>query len=110
MIIRKREVQYMGGDSTMAKVGSMNGWMTERIKMTIDQHFQESRNVTDKKYLEEHRTHFIGGILQTALHLLPLDRYMECKNYCYEKYGYDPGGCREQQMSVLELVGILENE
>ena len=46
-------------------------WIAERIKKTIDQHFQESRWVSDKEYLKTSRLHFIGGVMQTALHLLP---------------------------------------
>lgn len=81
-----------------------NGWIADRIKATIDQHFALTQGVKDKEYAKIRTLHNIGGILQTALHLLPLDKYEECKMYCYEKYGYDPGGCREQTISVFELM------
>lgn len=75
-------------------------WIAERIKKTIDQHFQESRWVSDKEYLKTSRLHFIGGVMQTALHLLPTDKYYEIARYCYEKHGYDPGGQANGQMTI----------
>lgn len=71
-------------------------WIVERIEKTIDQHFKESKYILDKEWLKVQRLHFIGGVLQTALHLLPTDKYFEIKQYCYDKYGYDPGGLSGQ--------------
>lgn len=68
------------------------GWIEQRIKKCIDQHFKESRHITDMEWLKVQRLHYIGGVLQTALHLLPTDRYFELKRYCKEKHGYNPGG------------------
>ena len=67
-------------------------WITDRIKKTIDQHFQESRHITDMEWLKVQRLHYIGGVLQTALHLLPTEKYFELKKYCKDKHGYNPGG------------------
>ena len=87
-------------------------WIEERIKMVIAQHFQESRYM-DKDYVKEWRIHYIGGIMQTALHLLPNDRYFVITRWIYETYGYDPGGedIRSGQMTIemweAENGGIL---
>lgn len=85
-----------------AKITS--SWIAERIMAVIDQHFQNEGHITETEERRTRRLHYIGGILQTALFLLPLEKYEECKMYCYEKYGYDPGGCREQQMNIFELL------
>ena len=60
----------------------------DRIKKTIDQYYRQS----SKKYIEESQLYFIGGVLQTSLHLLMFDDYNEIKQYIYTQYGYDPGG------------------
>lgn len=84
-------------------------WIVDRIKATIDQHFQESRYIADQKWLKMMRTHHIGGILQTALHLLPTEKYYELKEYCYEKHGYNPGGVYPGQISINEWLKEDEN-
>lgn len=84
-------------------------WISDRIKKTIDQHFQESRYMSDKKWLKTQRLHYIGGILQTALHLLPTDKYYDLKQYCYEKYGYNPGGVYPGQININEWLKEDEN-
>lgn len=64
----------------------------ERIKKTIDQ-FYNTLFFKGAPKSKDWELHYIGGILQTALHLLPLKEYEEIKFYIYETYGYDPGGC-----------------
>ena len=79
-------------------------WIEERIKQVIDQHFQESKWISDKQWLKTMQLHYIGGILQTALFLLPNDRYYKVKKYVWEKYGYDPGGAKDDQISIFEMM------
>ena len=79
-------------------------WIEERIKKVIDQNFQEERHFSDKEWLKTRRLHYIGGIMQTALFLLPFDRYYEIVEYCYETYGYDPGGAKDAQMTFRMLI------
>ena len=71
----------------------------DRFKKTIDQYFagtwMKSTNQT---------THFIGGVLQSALHILPTDNYYNLKRYCYEKHGYDPGGVTDGQISITDIL------
>lgn len=85
-------------------------WIQERIKKTIAQHFQQSRYVTDTEYLKTERLHFIGGIMQTALHLLPNDKYFEIARWCYETYGYDPGGQADGQMTIEMWEAMNEQD
>lgn len=75
-----------------------------KIKKVIDQHFQESRHVSDSEWLKTQRLHYIGGVMQTALFLLPLEKYYELVHYCYETHGYDPGGARDGQMTFQMLM------
>lgn len=77
-------------------------WIEERIKAVINQHFQESKNIKDLEWLETMRVHYIGGIMQTALHLLPNERYFAINRWIYETHGYDPGGesVRSGQMTI----------
>lgn len=77
-------------------------WIETRIKKTIDQFYAGRRY--SPGYAKEAQLHFIGGVLQTALHLLPNDRYYELKRYIWETYGYDPGGCRDGQISIFEMM------
>lgn len=76
-------------------------WIEQRIKMTIDQFYAGRKYSTG--YVKEAQLHYIGGVLQTALHLLPNDRYFELKRYIWETYGYDPGGARDGQISFFEM-------
>ena len=71
-------------------------YVAGRIKAVIDQ-FYAFRN---KKYIQETQLNFIGGVLQTALFLLPNESYFKVKQYIYDKYGYDPGGCADKQISI----------
>lgn len=73
--------------------------LSDKIKATIDQFYK----VPSSAYIEEAQLHFIGGVLQTALHLLPFDDYNAIKKYIYETYGYDPGGCTDDQISMDDL-------
>ena len=59
-----------------------------RFKATVDQFYKE----TPRDYIEKVQIYFIGGILQSALHILPNEKYFELKCYIYEAHGYDPGG------------------
>lgn len=75
-----------------------NTEMIERIKKTIDQYYRFS----NQQYVRDNQLHFIGGVLQTALHLLPLDQYDDIKKYIYNTWGYDPGGVTDGQMNISE--------
>lgn len=83
-------------------------WIENRIKAAIDQHFQYEKRISDKEYIRTIRLYRIGGILQAALFLLPSDRYEQCKMYCYEKHGYDPGGCASRQVNIAEWLRYKE--
>lgn len=80
-------------------------WIEQRIKMTIDQFYAGRKYRARMVSAAEEQLHFIGGVLQTALHLLPNDRYFELKRYIWETYRYDPGGCADRQMSIFEIMG-----
>lgn len=79
-------------------------YAAQKIKAVIDQHFQESKWIADKDWLNNMRLHYIGGVLQVALFMLPLDRYYEIKQYIYTEYGYDPGGCKDKQINIFEAL------
>lgn len=79
-------------------------WIEKRIKKVIDQHFQESKYVSDKEWLKTQRLHYLGGVLQTGLFLLPTEKYYELVRYCYETYGYDLGGATDAQMTFRMLI------
>lgn len=72
------------------------------IKATIDQFY----SFQNHRYIEESQLHFIGGVLQTALHLLPFDEYNELKMYIYTKHGYDAGGCTDGQISFDDMEDL----
>lgn len=74
----------------------------ERIIKTIDQFY----TCSSQQHIDEVQLHYIGGILQTALHLVPTDMYFDIKQYIYLTYGYDPGGCAYGQMT-MEDMGII---
>ena len=78
-----------------------NEEMIERIRMTIDQFYHGP----SQRHIEEAQLHFIGGILQTALHLLPTDDYYDMKRYIFAKYGYNAGGV-DGQMNVVEWLSL----
>ena len=69
------------------------------FKATIDQYY----HFPNKNYIEENQLHFIGGVLQAALHIISNDNYFALKQYIYDTYGYDPGGCRTGQISFMDL-------
>lgn len=68
------------------------------FKKAIDQWY----HLPNKNYVREHQLHHIGGLLQGALHVLSTDSYYAVKQYVYDKYGYDPGGCRSGQINLDE--------
>ena len=69
------------------------------FRATIDQFYKYS----SKRYVEQAQLHFVGGVLQSALHILPNDKYFALKEYIYIRYGYDPGGCKDGQISLKEI-------
>ena len=79
-----------------------NKEIASRFRKTIDQYF---KFVFNPKYEELCKVHYIGGILQSALHILPFDEYYSLKVYIYEQYGYDPGGVTTGQMNIQEYIG-----
>ena len=70
-----------------------------RVKMTIDQYY----HFPNRQYIEQNQLNFIGGVLQTALHLLEFDDYNEIKRYIYTTWGYDAGGCADGQIGFEDL-------
>jgi len=78
-------------------------WISERIKKTIDQYFQEYKYM-DREFVERTKDTVVGAVLQTALHLLPTDKYFALKQYCFDKYGYDPGGLGLSGQYTLEML------
>lgn len=71
-----------------------------RIKATIDQYYKHP----NREYTAHNQLHFIGGVLQTALHLLNFEDYNEIKQYIYTQYGYDPGGCSDGQIGMEDMI------
>ena len=69
------------------------------FQATIDQFYAEYRGVKPDPTIE---LHFMGGLLQAALHILPNDRYYALKQYIYDKHGYDPGGCSDGQLCMTD--------
>lgn len=76
-----------------------NTEIVDRIKATIDQFYSYPQEIIEKEEL-----HFIGGVLRTALHLIPTKDYYEVKEYIYRTYGYDPGGCKDGQIQFYEII------
>lgn len=70
-----------------------------RIKATIDQFY----TFPNRDYIKQSQLHYIGGVLQTALHLLDVDDYYDIKMYVYTRYGYDPGGCTDGQIGMEDM-------
>ena len=68
-----------------------NAEIKHRILMTVDQFYKSPPG-----FIENAQSYYVGGILQTALHLLSTNEYFNIKKYIYEVYGYDPGGVAEQ--------------
>ncbi len=82
-----------------------NAKIIEGIKKTIDQFYRGPSS----RHIEEAQLHFIGGVLQTALHLLPTDEYYDIKNYIFAKWGYNPGGV-DGQMNVNEWLALRDTK
>lgn len=78
-----------------------NQMIYAKITAVIDQFYKQN----SKEYIQKTQLDYIGGVLQTALFLLPNERYFELKNYIYTTYGYDPGGCAERQVVIQDLMG-----
>ena len=76
-----------------------NTEIVDRIKATIDQFYSYPQVIIEKEEL-----YFIGGVLHTALHLIPTNDYYEVKEYIYRTYGYDPGGCTDGQIQFYEII------
>ena len=73
----------------------------DRFTAVVDQFFRQG----PPRYVDEAKLFFIDGVLQSALFLLPNERYFELKNYIYTTYGYDPGGCATGQMTINDIGG-----
>lgn len=76
-----------------------NGEIKDKIKATIDQFY----HVPNDRYVKDAQLHFIGGVLQTALHLLPWDDYYSLKKYIFETHGYNPGGVADNQIGLDDM-------
>ena len=72
-----------------------NEEIQQRFERVIDQYFHYPSQSDVVPY--------IGGVLQAALFILPLENYYELKRYTYKKHGYDPGGVQSEQMTIQEL-------
>lgn len=72
----------------------------QSFKKCIDQYY----HYPNKQYIRENQIHYIGGVLQAALHILPTDDYYEVKQYVYDKHGYNPGGCDTGQISFKDMI------
>jgi len=89
-----------------------NAEIKERFQMTIDQYYSHP----NEQYIRENQMHFIGGVLQAALHILPWNDYHSLKVYCFEQHRYDPGGvsdCRwdlDGQMNMDEWIGVKQHD
>lgn len=75
-----------------------------RILKTIDQFY----NFPNRNYITENQLQFIGGVLQTALHLVDFGTYNDIKQYIFNSYGYDPGGCTDGQISLSDMQEVTE--
>ena len=77
----------------------------ERFKKTIKQRFHYLPYIKPECEEEEkiETIYFIGGVLQSALHIIP-DRYYDLKMWIYKTYGYDPGGCTDGQLTINEMM------
>lgn len=73
----------------------------DRFYATVDQYYAQLKYMSPE-YRKKSEVFLIGGILQAALHILPTNMYFGLKKYIFEKYGYDPGGCLDQQISLTE--------
>lgn len=73
------------------------------FRKTVDQYYAYLPYMNDK-YREESELFYIGGILQAALHILPLSKYELLKRYIYDRHGYDPGGVTTGQMTITEFM------
>jgi len=79
----------------------MTNWeIYSQLTRVVDQFYKQST----EKWIKESQLHYIGGVCQCALFLLDFDKYMRFKQYIYNTYGYDPGGCADEQLSVNEII------
>lgn len=78
------------------------------FQKTVDQYYAQLKYMKPE-YREKSELFIIGGICQSALHILPLDNYYALKQYIYERHGYDSGGCSDGQMSLEELIDATDN-
>ena len=78
----------------------------KRFEATIDQYYAELKYMRPG-FREETELWHIGGVLQAALHILPLERYYDLKQYVYDTHGYNPGGVGSiaTQMTFDEIAG-----
>ena len=78
--------------------------IANRVRATVDQFYHFPNRV----YIAENQLQFIGGVLQTALHLVDFGTYNDIKQYIYKTYGYDPGGCTDGQISLDDMQEVNE--
>lgn len=78
----------------------------ERCKKCVDSTFIDWEktilSTREKRTIEEYEA---WGIVRLALYILDFDEYNAFKMYIYQKYGYDPGGCADGQMSIYDMKG-----
>lgn len=73
----------------------------EGFRKTVDQYYAQLKYMKEG-HREKTEVWFIGGMLQSALHIIPNDNYFNLKQYIYRRYGYDSGGCEDGQISIGE--------
>lgn len=78
-----------------------NAEIHKKITAVIDQFYRQNSS----EYIQKTQLDYIGGVLQTALFLLPFDLYQDLKNYIYSEHGYDPGGVTTGQMTINDIGG-----
>ena len=81
--------------------------LLDRCKKCVDQVYIDWNKAiisnSEKRQIEEYEA---WGIVHLALYILNFDEYNEFKRYIYEKYGYDPGGVSDGQISMDE-IGVI---
>lgn len=78
-----------------------NAEIHKKITAVIDQFYKQNA----PEYIQEAQLEYIGGVLHTALFLLPFELYQELKVYVYSEHGYDPGGVTDGQMTINDIGG-----
>lgn len=78
--------------------------LLEKCKQAVDSVFisweKTILSTREKRTIEEYEA---WGMVHLALYILEFNEYNAFKMYIYQKYGYDPGGCTDGQISIFDL-------